>query len=105
MFLLAAHLTGCVDVSCRKRPFLIRPLENTLIKLLKSLDFYNDEGRIKIAIGERSLSASGLHWQAPRVTASILTVAEERSSNTAPDVRGCAWWPGLLAYCCNITAQ
>ncbi len=37
--------------ACRKRPFLIRPLENTLIKLLKSLDFYNDEGRIKIAIG------------------------------------------------------
>lgn len=35
----------------RKRPFLIRPLENTLIKLLKSLDFYDDEGRIKIAIG------------------------------------------------------
>ncbi len=38
---------------CRKRPFLIRPLENTLIKLLKSLDFYDSLGRDKIAIGER----------------------------------------------------
>ncbi len=37
---------------CRKRPFLIRPLENTLIKLLKSLDFYDELGRDKIAIGE-----------------------------------------------------
>jgi hypothetical protein len=35
----------------RKRPFLVRPLENTLIKLLKSLDFYDDLGREKIAIG------------------------------------------------------
>lgn len=61
MFLLAAHLTGSLGASRRKRPFLIRPLENTLIKLLKSLDFYNDEGRIKIAIGERSLSASDMH--------------------------------------------
>ena len=38
---------------CRKRPFLIRPLENTLIKLLKSLDFYDELGRDKIAIGEQ----------------------------------------------------
>ena len=38
-------------VWCRKRPFLIRPLENTLIKLLKSLDFYDELGRDKIAIG------------------------------------------------------
>ena len=31
----------------------MRPLENTLIKLLKSLDFYDDSGREKIAIGAR----------------------------------------------------
>ena len=42
-----------VLVCCRKRPFLIRPLENTLIKLLKSLDFYDELGRDKIAIGEQ----------------------------------------------------
>lgn len=36
---------------CRRRPFLIRPLENTLIKLLKTLDFYDDAGREKLAIG------------------------------------------------------
>lgn len=30
---------------------MVRPLENTLIKLIKSLDFYQDEGRKKIAIG------------------------------------------------------
>lgn len=49
---LAAHVQHCAR---RKRPFLIRPLENTLIKLLKSLDFYDDEGRIKIAIGATRL--------------------------------------------------
>jgi len=35
----------------RRRPFLIRPLENTLIKLLRSLDFYDELGRTKIAMG------------------------------------------------------
>lgn len=35
----------------RRRPFLIRPLENTLIKLLRSLDFYDEPGRVKIAMG------------------------------------------------------
>ena len=35
----------------RRRPFLIRPLENTLIKLLRSLDFYDEAGRTKIAMG------------------------------------------------------
>lgn len=35
---------------------MVRPLENTLIKLLKSLDFYQDEGRTKIAIGESQLN-------------------------------------------------
>ena len=42
---------------CRKRPFLIRPLENTLIKLLKSLDFYDELGRDKIAIGAQCSSS------------------------------------------------
>ena len=42
----------------RKRPFLVRPLENTLIKLLKSLDFYDESGREKIAIGTRSIGGS-----------------------------------------------
>ena len=42
----------------RKRPFLIRPLENTLIKLLKSLDFYDELGRDKIAIGARLSSSN-----------------------------------------------
>ncbi len=35
----------------RRRPFLIRPLENTLVKLILSLEFYSQEGRQKIAIG------------------------------------------------------
>jgi hypothetical protein len=42
----------------RKRPFLVRPLENTLIKLLKSLDFYDESGREKIAIGTRPIGGS-----------------------------------------------
>jgi hypothetical protein len=37
---------------CRRRPFLIRSLENTLVKLILSLEFYDDVGRQKIAIGE-----------------------------------------------------
>ena len=40
----------------RRRPFLIRPLENTLIKLLRSLDFYDEPGRDKIAMGTACLS-------------------------------------------------
>lgn len=34
----------------RRRPFLIRALENTLVKLILSLEFYDQEGRQKIAI-------------------------------------------------------
>ena len=37
----------------RRRPFLIRPLENTLVKLILSLEFYSQEGRQKIAVGAR----------------------------------------------------
>ena len=40
----------CVMMPCRRRPFLIRPLENTLVKLILSLEFYSQEGRQKIAI-------------------------------------------------------
>ena len=36
----------------RRRPFLIKSLENTLAKLLKSLDFYDADARHKVAIGE-----------------------------------------------------
>ena len=34
----------------RRRPFLVKALENTLIKLILSLEFYDEEGRQKIAI-------------------------------------------------------
>lgn len=34
----------------RRRPFLVKNLENTLIKLVMSLEFYDAEGRQKIAI-------------------------------------------------------
>lgn len=36
----------------RRRPFLIRALENTLVKLILSLEFYSQDGRKKIAMGE-----------------------------------------------------
>lgn len=36
----------------RRRSFLIKSLENTLAKLLKSLDFYDADARHKVAIGE-----------------------------------------------------
>lgn len=35
----------------RRRPFLIRALENTLVKLILSLEFYSQDGRQKIAMG------------------------------------------------------
>ena len=38
--------------TCRRRPFLIRSCENTLIKLLLSLEFFDEEGRKKLAIGK-----------------------------------------------------
>jgi hypothetical protein len=37
----------------RRRPFLVRGLENTLVKLLLSLEFFDEQGRHKIAIGEQ----------------------------------------------------
>lgn len=37
----------------RRRPFLIRKFENTLIKLLLSMDFYDEAGKRKLGIGER----------------------------------------------------
>lgn len=36
---------------CRRRPFLVRGLENTLVKLLLSLEFFDEAGRKRIAIG------------------------------------------------------
>ena len=51
------ELTHCCLVCFgRRRPFLIRPLENTLVKLILSLEFYSQEGRQKIAIGAHLLS-------------------------------------------------
>lgn len=47
----------------------MRPLENTLIKLLRSLDFHDEIGHTKIAIGEILLkskhdaSAYSLDWR------------------------------------------
>ena len=47
----ATALCSCQSVVCRRRPFLIKSLENTLSKLLKSLDFYDNAARHKVAIG------------------------------------------------------
>lgn len=41
----------------RRRPFLIKSLENTLSKLLKSLDFYDNAARHKVAIGTSNVAA------------------------------------------------
>ena len=49
--LMSADSAYVYCLLCRRRPFLIRPLENTLIKLLRSLDFYDEPGRTKIAMG------------------------------------------------------
>lgn len=38
------------QVMIRRRPFLVKNLENTLVKLLLSLEFYDDEGRQRIAL-------------------------------------------------------
>jgi hypothetical protein len=35
----------------KRRPFLVQRLEEVLTKLLTSLEFFDDEGRKKIAIG------------------------------------------------------
>ncbi len=43
--------SACSRCVCRRRPFLIRALENTLVKLILSLEFYDAAGRQKIAIG------------------------------------------------------
>ena len=50
----AITLCSCQSAVCRRRPFLIKSLENTLSKLLKSLDFYDNAARHKVAIGTNS---------------------------------------------------
>jgi hypothetical protein len=57
------HTTLCADVLCRdvlccavllrrRRPFLVKGLEATLNKFILSLEFYDEEGRKKIAMSE-----------------------------------------------------
>lgn len=49
----AAAAAGCPPFPGRRRPFLVKALENVLQKFVMGLEFYDDEGRHKIAIGER----------------------------------------------------
>lgn len=51
----------------------MRPLESTLIKLLRSLDFYDDIGRTKIAIG--------------------VLPSDDSSTETYPLCCSCSIWP------------
>lgn len=39
----------------RRKPFLIQNLENTMIKLIMSMDFFDTDTRKKIAIGRACL--------------------------------------------------
>lgn len=36
----------------RRRPFLVKALENVLQKFVMGMEFYDDAGRTKIAIGQ-----------------------------------------------------
>jgi len=47
----AVGISDALSLNHRRRPFLIKSLENTLSKLLKSLDFYDNAARHKVAIG------------------------------------------------------
>lgn len=47
-FACTQHCCCC----CRRRPFLVKGLEATLNKFILSLEFYDEEGRKKIAMGE-----------------------------------------------------
>ena len=47
---------------CRRRPFLTRGLENTLIKLLLTTEFFDDANRRKIGIGERRMVTESGNW-------------------------------------------
>lgn len=49
LVVLQVFAVDCV----RRRPFLVKKLENVLIKLLKSLEFFEQDGRKKLAIGEQ----------------------------------------------------
>ncbi len=49
----------CWSFPCRRRPFLVKALENVLQKFVMGLEFYDDEGRHKIAIGEVEVEAVG----------------------------------------------
>lgn len=54
------HLTSWrapLPALARRRPFLIKSLENTMCKFLKSLEFFDETGRKKISMGEPPLSS------------------------------------------------
>ncbi|KAK9823766.1 hypothetical protein WJX72_005350 [[Myrmecia] bisecta] len=56
----------------RRRPFLIKALENTLVKLLKSLDFYEEATRVKLAIATARIFAVKLGCLPDRVLPSLM---------------------------------
>jgi hypothetical protein len=63
----ALALKHRMGVLRRRRPFLIRPLENTLVKLILSLEFYSQAGRQKIAISASRTARRLLGFVQPSV--------------------------------------
>ncbi|KAA6427859.1 MAG: flagellar associated, partial [Trebouxia sp. A1-2] len=56
----------------RRRPFLIKSLENTLSKLLKSLDFYDNAARHKVAIATARVFSMKIGVLPDRVLMSLI---------------------------------
>lgn len=68
---------SCTDpssplLSTSRRPFLVKNLENTLAKLVKSLECYDDSARSKIATAAARVFAARLGPQADEVLAGLI---------------------------------
>ena len=64
---------GAFQALIRRRPYLVKALENTLAKLVKSLDFYDEAGRAKVAAAVAQSFAAKLGAQPDAVLLESLT--------------------------------
>ena len=62
---------GAFQALIRRRPYLVKALENTLAKLVKSLDFYDEAGRLKVAAAVAQSFAAKLGAQPDAVLSGL----------------------------------
>lgn len=72
----------------RRKPFLIQNLENTMIKLIMSMDFFDADTRKKVAIGTSTCGGCG-NTRAMGIAAFISLMHTARHIITATTAQPC----------------